>query len=63
MLARVYFWHISLAAFLSACVFPATSAIAQQAPPDGSADLVLLDAKVITVDAGDRIAQAVAVKA
>src|SRR5215472_3042541 len=63
MLARVYFWQIMTAVFLAACVFPATFAIPQQARPDGSADLVLLDAKVITVDASDRIAQAVAVKA
>ena len=41
---------------------PATPSIAPTVPPEGSADRVLLNGKVITVDAADTIAQAVAIK-
>ena len=41
---------------------PATPATALTASPTSSADMVLLNGKVITVDAADTIAQAVAVK-
>ncbi|HEX4936287.1 MAG TPA: amidohydrolase [Gemmatimonadaceae bacterium] len=46
-------------ALLAALAFAARSAPAQQPPP---ADLILVNGTVLTVDAGDRIAQAIAVR-
>ena len=51
--------HIVLRALLSVCPALAAGQGAQQ--PAATADLVLLNGRVITVDAGDRVAEAVAI--
>lgn len=52
--------RLTLAALL--CAVAASPAPAQQAPPAASADLILVNGTVLTVDPADRVAQAVAVR-